>query len=154
MSEHHGNNMAYLINYWNTIRNILLSVHQSCFAAPRLEAWERLFPGHHGLGPGHWETLASSVEDESLSSPSADPQKHREVSTEITLFKCKSACVYTEWGYWYFVQTISRFSFIRLFSFSSSFWIVWVKSSFLLLSSLFLSSRGLHCFSDSRTRFS
>lgn len=52
------------------------------------------------------------------------------------------------------VLTISRFSLARLFSFSSSFWIVIVKSSFLLPSSLFLSSRGLHCFSDSRTRFS
>lgn len=52
------------------------------------------------------------------------------------------------------VLTMSRFSLARFFSFSSSFWIVWVKSSFLLLSSLFLSSRGLHCFSDSRTRLS
>lgn len=53
-----------------------------------------------------------------------------------------------------YVLTMSRFSLARFFSFSSSFWIVWVKSSFLLLSSLFLSSRGLHCFSDSRTRLS
>lgn len=52
------------------------------------------------------------------------------------------------------VLTISRFSFAKPLSFSSIFWIVWVKSSFLLFSSLFLSSRGLHCFSDSRTRFS
>lgn len=52
------------------------------------------------------------------------------------------------------VPTISRFSFARPLSFSSIFWIVWVNSSFLLFSSLFLSSRGLHCFSDSRTRFS
>lgn len=57
-------------------KNILLSVRRSCFVAPGLEAWERLFPGHREPGPGHSETSASSVEDGSWSSPSEDTQDH------------------------------------------------------------------------------
>lgn len=126
--------------------NILLLVHQSCFVAPALEVWGRLFPGHHVLGPGHWGTSASSEEDGSLSSPSAHT-----VITKVTMCNCWSSIINTDGDVT--LLTISRFSFVRLFSFSSSFWMFWVKSSFLLFSSLFLSSRGLHCFSDSLTRF-
>lgn len=49
-----------------------LSVHRLCFVAPGLGAWEKLFPGHHGLGPGRSKIWASSAEDGSWSSPSAD----------------------------------------------------------------------------------
>lgn len=77
---------------------------------------------------------------------------------KITTSTCPSNCPkkykMNTWCQSDFVPTISRFSLTRLLSLSSSFWILWVKSSFLLLRSLFLSSRGLHCFSDSRTRFS
>lgn len=131
-------------------KNILLSVRRSCFVAPGLEAWERLFPGHREPGPGHSETSASSVEDGSWSSPSEDTQDHN-IHLSIKLSKKYKM---NTWCQCDFVPTISRFSLTRLLSLSSSFWILWVKSSFLLLRSLFLSSRGLHCFSDSRTRFS
>lgn len=47
---------------------ILLSDHQWCFAAPGLEASERLFPGHRAPGPSRLKTSASSVEDGSWSS--------------------------------------------------------------------------------------
>lgn len=129
------------------------SVHRWCFAAPGPAASERLLPAHRAPDPGHSKTWASSAADESWSSPSATttPTERRDHSISRWSDNNKNTratqarlCA----------PTISRFSFARPLSFSSIFWIVWVKSSFLLFSSLFLSSRGLHCFSDSRTRFS
>lgn len=127
------------------------SVHRWCFAAPGPAASERLLPAHRAPDPGHSKTWASSAADESWSSPSATHPQRNGTTTSA------GGPMTTKTHRWFkpnSVPTISRFSFARPLSFSSIFWIVWVKSSFLLFSSLFLSSRGLHCFSDSRTRFS
>lgn len=127
------------------------SVHRWCFAAPGPAASERLLPAHRAPDPGHSKTWASSAADESWSSPSATHPQRNGTTTSA------GGPITTKPRRWFkpnSVPTISRFSFARPLSFSSIFWIVWVKSSFLLFSSLFLSSRGLHCFSDSRTRFS
>lgn len=51
------------------------------------------------------------------------------------------------------IHTISEFSLVTAFSFSSMRCKDTISSSFLLARHLFLSRRGLHCFSVSRTRF-
>lgn len=55
--------------------SVPLSVHRSCFVAPGLGAWGKLFPGHHGLGPGHSKIWAFLMEDGNWSSPSAETQQ-------------------------------------------------------------------------------